>query len=271
MVYLRPRIRVTVVLSSLLALAVTAGCAWAEEVLTTPVASANVSARLVGNFSDTRTLQFEGLQLFTSAQLRGKLECDLPYQSAARPSADLEHFQRMLEERLLAGYRHCGCPEAKVRATCDEQSGVVRVQIMEGQQYRKGEVEVAASQQVDRAAIVRCLTTVSQAHEWRIERDGSDLAKPADGTIVWKPGDPVHYDDLSAVELKAAVTRSLAEQGFTRTKYTVGLGPTDSGGNVNLRIKVENSPEPDRIRGIEVVGLKRDSRQELLQFLHVAE
>ena len=226
---------------------------------------------MVGNLGDTRTLQFEGLQLFTAAQLRGKLECDLRYQAAARPSGDLEQFLRTLEERLVAGYRHCGCPEAKVRANGDEQSGAVRVQITEGQQYRKGQVEVAAPQQVDRAAIVRCLTTVPQAHAWRIERDGTDLAKPKDDTIVWKPGDPVHYDDLSAVEMKAAVRRSLAEQGFAHAKFNVELGPRDGAGNVNLRVQVENSPEPDRISGIEVVGLKRNSRQELLQFLHVAE
>ena len=115
------------------------------------------------------------------------------------------------------------------------------------------------------------LTTVPQAHAWRIERDGTDLAKPKDDTIVWKPGDPVNYDDLSAAETKAAVTRSLAEQGFARAKFDVELGPRDSAGNVNLRVQVENSPEPDRISGIEVVGLKRNSRQELLQFLHVAE
>ncbi len=271
MVCLRPRNRVTVVFGSLLALVATLSCVRADEVPTTPVAPANAAGRLVGNLGDTRTLQFDGLQLFTAAQLRGKLECDLRYQAAARPSGDLEQLLRTLEERLVAGYRHCGCPETKVRAICDEQSGAVRVQIAEGQQYRKGQVEVAAPQQVDRAAIVRCLTTAPQAHAWRIERDGTDLAKPADDIIVWKPSDPVHYDDLSAVELKAAVRRSLAEQGFARAKFDVELGPHDGAGNVNLRVQVENSPEPDRIRGIEVVGLKRNSRQELLQFLHVAE
>ena len=271
MVCPRPRNRVTVVLVPCWLLAATVCCARVDEVPTTPVAPANTASRLVANLGDTRTLQFEGLQLFTAAQLRGKLECDLRYQAAARPSGDLEQFLRVVEERIVAGYRHCGCPDAKVRATCDEQGGAVRVQIAEGPQYRKGQVEVAAPQQVDRAAIVRCLTTAPQAHEWRIERDGTDLAKPKDNTIVWKPGDPVNYDDLSAVETKAAVRRSLAEQGFTRAKFDVGLGPVDTAGNVNLRVQVENAAEPDRISGIEVVGLKRNSRQELLQFLHVAE
>src|SRR5262249_28431081 len=153
------------------------------------------------------------------AQLRGKLECDLRYQAAARPSGDLEQFLRVLEERLVAGYRYCGCPEAKVRASCDVQGSAVRVQIEEGRQYRKGQVEVATPQQVDRAVIVRCLTTVPQPHAWRIERDGTDLAKPQEGIIVWKSGDPVQYDDLSVVEMKAAVRRSLAEQGFARAKF----------------------------------------------------
>src|SRR4051812_27169737 len=199
-----PRNRATVISRILLALAAATSYAQADQAPLAPVAPANAPARSVGNLGDTRSLQFEGLQRFTAAQLRGKLECDLRYQAAARPSGDLEQFLRILEERLMAGYRHCGCPETKVRATCDEQSGAVRVQIAEGQQYRKGQVEVAAPQQVDRAAIVRCLTTVPQAHAWRIERDGTDLAKPAEDTIVWKSGDPVNYDDLSAAETKAA-------------------------------------------------------------------
>src|SRR3954470_20833789 len=140
--WLRPRSRVTVVFGSLFALAATASCARADEAPNTSVAPANVAGRSVGNLADTRTLQFEGLQLFTAAQLRGKLECDLRYQAAARPSGDLEHFLRVLEERLVAGYRYCGCPEAKVRAVGDEPSGAVRVQIVEGQQYHKGQVEV---------------------------------------------------------------------------------------------------------------------------------
>src|SRR5256885_3752153 len=156
MVCLRPRNRVTVVFGSLMALAATVSCARAAEVPTTPIAPPNASGQLVDNLGDTRVLKFEGLQLFTAAQLRGKLECDLRYQAAARPSGDLEQFLRTLEERLLAGYQHCGSPEAKIRATCDEQSVAIRVQVEEGQQYRKGHVEVAAPQQVDRAAIVRC-------------------------------------------------------------------------------------------------------------------
>ena len=63
---------------------------------------------------------------------------------------------------------------------------------------------------------------------WRIERDGTDLAKSKEDTIVWKPGDPVHYDDLSAAEMKTAVRRILAEQGFAQAKFDVELGPRDS-------------------------------------------
>src|SRR5262245_53766186 len=213
MVCLRPRGRMTVVFGLLLALVSIVSLVRADEVPATPVVPANAASRPVGNLGDTRTLQFDGLQLFTAAQLRGKLECDLRYQAAARPSGDLDQFLRTLEDRVLAGYRYCGCPEAKVRTAIasDGQGSAVRVQIEEGRQYRKGQVEVVAPQQVDRDAIVRCLTTVQQTHAWRIERDGTDLAKPKEDTIVWKSGDPVHYDELSVIEMKAAVKRALAE------------------------------------------------------------
>ena len=265
-----PRNRVTIVLGSLLILATAGRYAQADEAPAASVAPASATGRFVGNLGDTRTLQFDGLQLFIAAQLREQLECDLRYQAAVRPSGNLDQFLRVLEDRIVAGYRHCGCPEAKVQATCDEQTSAVRVQIEEGRQYRKGQVEVVAPQQVDRNAIAQCLTALPPAHAWRIERDGTDLAKPKEDAIVWQSGTPVHYDDLSIAEMKTAVRRSLAEQGFARANFTVGLGPSDNAGNVNLRVEVENSPEPDRISGIEIVGLKRNSRDELLQFLRVA-
>src|SRR3954469_1391919 len=100
----RPRNRPTVVLTSLVALVATVFCARADESPTTSVAPANASGRSVGDLGDTRTLQFDGLHLFTATQLRGKLEFDLRYQAAARPSNDLERFLRVIEERRVVGY-----------------------------------------------------------------------------------------------------------------------------------------------------------------------
>ena len=242
----------------------------AQEATAGTAAQPNAPSVLVGDLGDTRKLQFDGLQHFTAAQLRGKLEFDVHYQAAARPSADREQFLRIVEERLLAGYRYCGCPEAQVHATCAD-GRTVHVQIAEGSQYRNGQVEIAAPEQVDRAAIVRCLTTLPQRHEWSIEQDGADLVKSNDDAIAWKPGDPIHYDEWSIANLKAAARRALAEQGFARCKFELGLAQPDASGNVNLRLQIAAAPEPERIHGIEIVGLKRNTREELLQFVHVAQ
>src|SRR4051794_37594345 len=105
MVFPPPRNRVTVVFRCVFALVATVNCARADEAPAISVAPANLAGGLVGNLGDTRALQFDGLQLFTAAQLRGKLEIDLRFQAAARPSGDLEQFLRTIEERLVAGYR----------------------------------------------------------------------------------------------------------------------------------------------------------------------
>ena len=56
-----------------------------------------------GDPGDVQKIAFDGLRLFTAAQLRSQLECDLQFQAAARPSGELTRLIATLQARLLAG------------------------------------------------------------------------------------------------------------------------------------------------------------------------
>lgn len=226
----------------------------------------------VGDPGDVQKIAFDGLRLFTAAQLRSQLECDLQYQAAARPSGELARLIATLEARLLAGYQRSGCPDAKVIAQYDEQLLAIRVRVEEGQQYRAGKVEVVGPQSVDVAAIERGLTVGTPERPWKLECDGADLVETSDDEgITWKSGEPARFDVASIAAMKAAVRRALAEQGYPRAKCEVTLVPTPGSDLATARVEIENSPVPARVDGVEIVGLKRNTREELLHFVGVAE
>jgi len=240
-----------------------------------PAASATgvapkVTNEQAGDPGDVRKIAFEGLRLFTANQLRLQLQSDMQFQASARPSGDLDQLIETLQSRLATGYLHCGCAEAKVAARYDESTHGMRVQVQEGTQYRAGKVEVVGPHCIDATAIERDLTTVPPLRPWKLECDGVDLADASnDNEAVWKPGEPAGFDAVSLDALKARVRRSLAEQGFPRAKFDVRLAPTPGSDLAAARVEIEESPVPARADGIEIVGLKRNTREELLQFVGV--
>jgi hypothetical protein len=51
-------------------------------------AASKIANEQVGDPGDVQKIAFDGLRLFTAAQLRSQLECDLQFQAAARPSGE---------------------------------------------------------------------------------------------------------------------------------------------------------------------------------------
>jgi hypothetical protein len=225
----------------------------------------------VGNLGDVHMIQFEGAQHFSAVQLRSALECDLRYQAAARPSAELPGLVSTIQERLIEGYRNSGCPNAKVLARFDEATRAIRVQIEEGPRYRKGDVDIVGSPLVDQLALKKLLTSVPKERPWQIECDGENLTSLSDNTAVaWKAGENVRFGERSVAAVKAAVRRGLVEQGFASAVFDVKIVPRPDSDAANLVVQIQDGVSPARIQGIEIVGLKRNTREELLQFVGAA-
>lgn len=255
------------------------------------------------SLDDLRRMVFEGATQFSTDELRYALARDIKYQAAARPSASAFEFLLTLEQRLRAGYLHCGFPDATVRARFDNKSRDIVVQIDEGPRFRHGQIEVIGPADIDNDAIVRWLTTPQQPpiwtyavndrplDTWRTNAQVESRGRYGEGTptnaantaansaaaatdvekvTFWEPGEIFDFGHFDDAKLNGGIQLALLQLGFTKCDFKTELKRNAKSGTVSLQIAVpENTPKL-QISEIEISGLKRDSRDAVLKYLGVA-
>jgi hypothetical protein len=230
---------------------------------------------------DPKRIAFTGVQLFSEAELRHALACDLKFQAAARPSAETSKLLEVVEKRLRDGYRHSGCPDAKVSASYDGQRDAIVASVEEGPQFRRGKIEVSGAEGIDEEALTAWLTTQQRPASWSILFDGVPLEVLAQGepsppvgqnpkpVTFWKAGEVVDFDRLDEAKLHEGIRLALFQLGYASTRFETELKRDNEAGLLTLQIKLPASPTQNTIDDIEVQGLKRDSRESLLKYLEV--
>lgn len=206
----------------------------------------------VGRLSEPGRLVIEGAETFTPGQIKRELASSFDYLLAAHPRAPRVRYLVMLRNRLLAGYRNSGFPEAKVRLSYDEAGGRVVARIEEGPRCRCGKVKVRGAGEVPAQKLIDWLTRP------RVPEDlpsFSILFEGAEGKLVpageeeqrekkpkppvWKAGRPAAFGPEAAERLTGHVKQAYAEFGRFFPKFSVRVEPDEGGRTASLVVEVE--------------------------------
>ncbi|MEX2315908.1 MAG: hypothetical protein WD669_02075 [Pirellulales bacterium] len=234
----------------------------------------------VNDLGDPQLLIFEGVSRFSEQQIRLALALDIPYQAAVRPSSDTAEFLDVLEKRLREGYRHSGCPEAKVSARRDSQRRSIVVRVEEGPRYKMGQIHVRGSGAIDEKAVAKWLTSPQEFRPWQFEYEKGPIevsirSYPSNASIdpitYWRPGKAVDYRSEAKTSLEKGIQIALAEIGFGSTKFHSDFVVDPATGAVDLVIHVPDDARRCVVDEIRVEGLSRDNRESLLNFLGIAD
>lgn len=227
----------------------------------------------VGDWTDSRRLEFSGVKTFTADQLRSALLRDVPFLLASHPQAPRDRFLPTLEQRLSDGFQCAGFPDARVRATLDGTARRVRVQISEGPRLYSGDVLIRGAVTVPAAHLVRRLT-----EEWNPAKlipspttGGSIYLNSAGDRVekeepLWQRGKPAAFDEASLDAIARRLTNVLAQAGcfFAKAQPRLVLRP---GTNVaDLQVDLEEGPSA-RIGRLQVLGVKRNTPESILNWL----
>lgn len=221
-----------------------------------------VPGRLVGDLGDPSRLGFAGLETFSSDAIRQALVWQLDFHLAAHPAAPLAEYLQSIQTLVLAGYRHGGFPEAKVTANLDDKGSNIVVKVTQGPRYLCGDIKVTGARSIPVAELTRQLaenfSPLSASH--------TNLSL----VVSWAEGGDASFDDASLRSLLATVTNTLANLGYLFAKARVNVVPAPGSHTADLLVEIVDEGPKAVIGEIEIVGAKKNTREEILRYLKIA-
>lgn len=228
----------------------------------------------VGDLAATDRLDISGARYASPERLKRALDYDLEFLLACDPAAPLDEFLAVVARRLTAGYHRAGFARARVEARANLQTRRVAVQIDEGPRYRAGEVRLTGAAPLTAGDLLAWLaappTAASdeQRVHWQPE-PGLDAGDSLNEKAIWLPGEPARISPWSRRQLLRQVQLAFAERGFFFPKLKLEILPLPAQGAAELVVEVRDQGPPGFLGPIEVVGLQRNSPEQVLHYLEL--
>jgi len=257
---------------------------------------------VVGNLGDPSRLVFRGVASFSPDALPDGLLMSAEFLLAAHPRAPFDAYLTSLQRLILRGYRHAGFSDADIAVEYNGEAGTVEVTVHEGPRYMAGEVAVIGAKTLPVEAFIRRLTEPQPpsesltAKQWlhagdheptesatpaatdlgtsdptessaeRLDAIG-DVVAPEDP--IWPKGEPAALDEPSLAALTNEVSTALKDFGYFFAKVDVKVLPHQDTQMAELRVAIQDEGPPGIIHDIVVTGNKRDSRDDIVEYLHL--
>jgi len=211
----------------------------------------------VGSRGDSALISFEGLETYSVDEIRKGLHGCFEFWLAGHCAAPLDAFVDLLPELVRTGYRNGGFPEAAVTASVNGATGLIEVEVVEGPRYLCGDVIVDGARIIPVDSLVETLTAAPAA---------SNARSIAPAEPVWKPDWPAPFAASTRQRLRFCVKKALEDFGLFFPKLEVAVVPGEHR-RAALRVTIDDEGPRGVVGAIEIAGNKRNTREEILEFL----
>lgn len=237
----------------------------------------------VGDWGDPARLQLVGLNQLSAQTILKAINSDPEFAWESHPRASLDAYLASLSQRIGWGLQRAGFPDSRVDVNLDAAREKLVATITEGPRYRTGRVIVnrCPDELAERLALwFTERTPPEDSHVSLVEQpngktrrrwvsaDGKDASLNAP---LWKVGQHATFDEPIRRALEKHAARGLANEGWDDARATVSIVRDDAARTANLIIDIHSLGEPSRITKIHVQGGPRDTRDEVLDYLALAE
>lgn len=227
----------------------------------------------VGDMAAVDRLDIVGSQFASPERLKQALDHDLEFLLACDPAAPLDEFLAVVARRLAAGYHRAAFAKARVDARPNLQTRRIAIRIDEGPRYRAGEVRLVGAAPLSAGDLLAWLRAppAAASEELRIHwqpQQGLDAGDSLNEKPIWLPGEAARISAWSRRQLLRQVQLAFAERGFFFPKISLEIIPSRDA--AELVIDVRDQGPPGVLGSIEVVGLQRNSPEQVLRYLKLA-
>ncbi|MHC4994545.1 MAG: hypothetical protein ACYTGQ_05765, partial [Planctomycetota bacterium] len=236
-----------------------------------------MAAEQVGAFGDFRRLDIQGAHAAGAERVRDALRKEFHLQMASTPSAQLDHFIDVLKRKLLLGYQNNGFPDAKAVVQIDREVDRLRLEINEGLQWVQGDIIVRGEGGLEDAFVVGLTAKAEESRKVPKIEVGEDGAVSIKGwkhqeeeqDALWEKGKPHSFVKIYEDRLRRGIGKIMLIHGYLDIRF--GMELVREQGQVDLVIHVVELGPKIQLGKIQVVGLKRHTREEVLGFLGLEE
>ncbi len=235
----------------------------------------------VGDFADPAALEFQGNTSFSDDELRKGLFVDPDVMLATHDFAPLESYVEILPQRIEAGYHYQGFLDAEAVALLNRDNAHIEVWINEGPRYQAGEVRIEGAHAINPEALARWITEPHAGNSARsLDPDGSEKitdwltssgSRSRPKSALWNPGQNVCSYAYQTARIEEVVRRAYAEVGRRQPVLAVRLERDFDKRVAWPMVKVINEGPPATVESIEVSGLVKNTREEMLAFLELEQ
>jgi outer membrane protein assembly factor BamA len=198
---------------------------------------------------DPENIHFRGIEAFDLGEVRKQLSQDFDLLSRDQADDDFIQYLDSLEAALRSGYRHGGFPEAEVEVVYNNSRERIEAWVAEGKRYRCGDVKISGAKQVSAEIVAAWLTEDPKLYR-----------------VLWKKEAPVPFDDDN-FRTRDRLKSEYGYAGLFYPDFDVGINSDDDTGIATLVITVHDEGPRAVIGKVKVTGTKRDSAEEVLQYL----
>lgn len=249
-------------------------------------------------------LIIEGATTFDAHQIRGALRRELDVRWELDRNAAPNELAEVLRQKIRAGFRHAGFPDARIDVTTDRNKRLpsrsspappemrfpdfsatrpaeaIVVNVHEGPRFRSGRIRVEGARRIPIGEVIEALTEPfpprdaiahfhrdegTQAIRWTdADKDEAKYKSP-----VWTPGDWASFADAPRKRLEQRIRTVLTDYGFPSAEFQVQLERHETPGTADLVIVIDDEHRQAKIERIELIGNERNSREAVLAYLQV--
>ncbi len=247
-------------------------------VITTCVRSSAEEPRAV--WADPDHWEFLGSLTFDVIKLRDTLAADIDVLLTSRAPLDSERLAEMLAERLAAGYRHSGFPEAVVTSEVVVDRQRIVLNVKEGPSYRNGVVRVDGAKTIPVGELITGLTEGTGPQdaflrwtqppgqggmrEW-CKANGEKVEQEA---AIWKRDQFTSFGSGRETGIVAKAKLILQRCGYMDPLISATFEP-QADGLTTLIMTIEDEGPRAVLGDVEIHGGKLNSPEQILAYLEI--
>jgi hypothetical protein len=247
---------------------------------------------VVGQLGDTTSLSFEGNRTFTAKNIRDGLVTNPDFLLASHPAAPFSKYLEAVQEYVRTGYEHNGFPQVQATTRFDKDAEKIVVKIQEGARYKCGPVRVLGAKTLPVGPFINRLTqpwpppeSVTKLPKFPDEKDkGGFFADSTNSTEffryidntgqpvrpekpIWETGKPAAFSEPSLKFLNMKIRKVFSEFGYFFPALEVKVVPEPNKESAELLVEILDEGPKGTIGEIEVVGNKKNTRDQILKYL----